>query len=98
MLALSQPGIGENSGAVLSDDVIPYGVLAQSGGADVHSVATQAGPLRLAPLHIAPEHSIDSFDRRYPDGADYVVVPAMRKRDDPARFVVLEWEYPGPGH
>lgn len=80
--------IGENGGAVLSDYVIPYGVLAQSGNAEVLSVATQAAPLRLAPLQINPEYSIDSFDARYPDGADYVIVPAMRNNADP---VLLGW-------
>lgn len=75
--------IGENAGTILPDYVIPYGVLAQSGVADVISVATQTGVLKLAPLTINPDHSVASFDRLYPDGADYVIVPAVTKRDDP---------------
>ncbi|HAT29765.1 MAG TPA: hypothetical protein DCW29_02580 [Janthinobacterium sp.] len=65
--------VGENSGTVLSDYVIPYGVLAQSGVAEVIAVATQPGPLTLAPLHIAPDATVAQFDSRFPDGADYDV-------------------------
>ena len=75
--------LGENAGTVLPDYVIPYGVLSQSGLADVISVATQAGVLKLPPLQINPDSSVTEFDRRYPDGADYVIVPAVGRRDDP---------------
>jgi hypothetical protein len=76
--------VGENSSTVLSDYVIPYGVLSQSGVADVVSLATQPGPLKLPPLQIQPDSTVAEFDIRYPDGADFVVVPAVMKRDDPA--------------
>jgi putative intracellular protease/amidase len=76
--------VGENSSTVLSDYVIPYGVLSQSGVADVVSLATQPGPLKLPPLRIQPDSTVAEFDTRYPDGADYVFVPAVMKRDDPA--------------
>ncbi len=76
--------VGENSSTVLSDYVIPYGVLAQSGVADVVSLATQPGMLSLPPLRIQPDSTTGEFDVRYPDGADYVFVPAVMKRDDPA--------------
>ncbi|NHZ81587.1 transcriptional regulator [Massilia sp. CCM 8695] len=80
--------VGENSGTVMSDFVLPYGVLARSGVAEVVSVATHAGPLHLPPLKINPDNTVAQFDQRYPDGADYVVVPAMAKNDDPA---LLAW-------
>lgn len=80
--------VGENSSTVLSDYVIPYAILARSGVADVLSVATQAGVLRLPPLIIIPDSSTGVFDAHYPDGADYVIVPAVMKRDDPA---LLAW-------
>lgn len=80
--------VGENDGTVLSDYVIPYGVLSQSGVADVVSVATQPGPLKLSPLQITPDNTVVEFDRHYPDGADYVFVPAVMKRDDPT---LLAW-------
>lgn len=76
--------VGENSSTVLSDYVIPYGVLARSGVADVVSLATQPGLLKLPPLQIQPDSTVAQFDARYPDGADYVFVPAVMKRDDPA--------------
>lgn len=81
--------IGENSGTELTDFAIPYGVLAQSDAVDLLSVATQPGPLTMSPaLHIQPQATVQQFDLRYPDGADYVIVPAVRKPDDPA---LLAW-------
>lgn len=81
--------IGENSGTELIDFVIPYGVLAESGVADMVSVSTQAGPMTMRPaLRIQPEATISQFDARYPEGADYVIVPAVVKHDDPA---LLAW-------
>jgi putative intracellular protease/amidase len=68
--------------------VIPYGVLSQSGVADVVSLATQPGLLQLPPLQIQPDSTVAEFDVRYPDGADYVFVPAVMKRDDP---VLIAW-------
>jgi hypothetical protein len=69
--------VGENSATELTDFVIPYGVLSRSGAADVVSVATQPGVLKLRPaVQIQPDTTTDEFDRRYPDGADYVIVPA----------------------
>lgn len=80
--------VGENSGTVLSDFMIPFGVLAQSGVAEVVSVATQPGLLELTPLKFRPDATTEDFDRRYPDGADYVVVPAVAKNDDPT---LIKW-------
>jgi transcriptional regulator GlxA family with amidase domain len=80
--------VGENSGTVVSDFVIPYGVLAQSGVADVVSLGTQPGLLRLSPLTIKPDSTVAEFDKRFPNGADYVFVPAVEKRDDPT---LISW-------
>ena len=45
--------IAENSGTELTDFVVPYGVLAQSGVADVFAVATQDGAITMRPaLHL----------------------------------------------
>lgn len=62
--------------AVLSDFMVPYGVLAQSGIAKVISVNVVDGPLKAGPLTVNPEMTASEFDRAYPDGADYVIVPA----------------------
>ena len=81
--------VGENSGTELTDFVIPYGVLSQSGAADVVTVATHPGDLRMRPaLKIRPDYTIDQFDARFAEGADYVIVPAVGKRDDPT---LLAW-------
>lgn len=80
--------VGDNEGTVLGDYVVPYGVLAQSGVAEMVSVATQPGPLKLLPLQILPDATLAEFDQRYPDGADYVIVPAVKHNADP---VLLAW-------
>lgn len=81
--------LAENSGTELVDFVIPYGVLARSDVVDVFAVAMQAGPVTMRPaLRILPQATIAQFDARFPDGADYLIVPAMVKNDDPR---LLAW-------
>jgi putative intracellular protease/amidase len=81
--------VAENSGTELVDFVVPYGVLARSGVAEVIAVATREGAVTMRPaLQIQPQATIAQFDARYPEGADYVIVPAMVKRKDPA---LLGW-------
>ncbi|USI73523.1 DJ-1/PfpI family protein [Sphingomonas morindae] len=81
--------IGVNSGTELTDYVIPYGVLRQAGVGEVLAVATRPGPMTMRPaLRIQPQATIAEFDDRFPDGADYVVVPAVVDRTDPA---LLQW-------
>jgi len=84
--------VGENGGTELTDFVIPYGVLSRSGAADVVSVATQPGILKLRPaVQIQPDLTMDEFDRLHPEGADYVIVPAIDNSDDPQ---LLGQEFP----
>ena len=80
--------VGENSSTVLSDYVIPYGVLSRSGVADVFSLATKPGLLKLPPLQIQPDNTVAQFDANFPEGADYVVVPAVMERKD---ATLLAW-------
>lgn len=81
--------IGENSGTELTDFVIPYGVLQASGAAEVITVATQPGVLHMRPvLSLQPDATISQFDARFPEGADYVIVPAVMKYKDPT---LLAW-------
>ena len=48
------------------------------------AVATEPGPVELYPaLTVEPDATVAAFDARYPDGADYVIVPAMSRDDDP---------------
>lgn len=81
--------VGENAGTELSDFAIPYGVLVRSGAAEVVAVSTQPGVLRMRPaLKLQPDATTAEFDARFPQGADYVIVPAVVKFNDPA---LLAW-------
>ena len=68
---------------------MPTGILRRADVADVTMLATGPGPVRLYPaLAVEPDATIAQFDAAHPGGADYVVVPAMSRDDDPA---VLAW-------
>ena len=76
--------VGANEGSETTDYLIPYGVLKRSGVADVVSLGVGAGPVKLMPaLTIVPEATIAEFDTRFPDGADYVIVPALHNAKNP---------------
>lgn len=66
--------------AVLSDFVVPYGVLAQSGVARVVGVDLADGPLKAGPITVLADMTAAEFERTYPEGADYVIVPATADR------------------
>jgi putative intracellular protease/amidase len=84
--------VGENSGTELTDFVIPFGVLRHSDAADVFAVATHAGPIRLWPaLKVQPELTLASFDARFPEGADYVIVPAVMAMDEKKPTHLVQW-------
>ncbi len=88
--------VASNEATEISDFLSTYGVLSRSGVADVTVVAARAAPVRLDPLSLAPvrlysgtlwvepQATMGDFDLRHPGGADYVVVPAIEPRDDPA--------------
>jgi putative intracellular protease/amidase len=81
--------IGINDATETTDYLMPYGILRRADVADVVALATQPGPMTLFPvLKVEPQATIADFDARHPDGADYVIVPAMSRDDDPA---VLQW-------
>jgi len=81
--------IGVNAGTETTDYLMPYGILRRADIADVVAVATEPGPVTLYPaLTVEPQATVADFDARYPEGADYVIVPAMYRDDDPA---VLAW-------
>jgi putative intracellular protease/amidase len=68
---------------------MPYGILRRAGVADVVALATGPGAVKLYPaLTVEPHATVAAFDSRHPEGADYVIVPAMSRDDDPA---VLAW-------
>lgn len=77
--------VGINDATETTDYLMPYGILRRSGVAEVIPLATQAGPVKLFPvLTVEPQATIAQFDARHPEGADYVIVPAMSRDDDPA--------------
>jgi putative intracellular protease/amidase len=78
-----------NDATETTDYLTPYGILRRAGVADVVALATRPGPVRLYPaLTVEPQATVAAFDARHPEGADYVIVPAMSRDDDPA---ALEW-------
>ena len=86
--------VGNNSGTELVDFVIPYGVLMASDAADVITVATQPGPITMRPaLTLQPMTNTHDFNARYPDGADYVIVPAVVDRQDPRLLGWIAGQY-----
>jgi putative intracellular protease/amidase len=67
---------------VLSDFVVPYGVLAQSGAAKVVAVNIAEGPLKAGDVTVLPDMTAADFDGAYPQGADIVIVPATVDKHD----------------
>lgn len=86
-----------NEATEVTDFLIPYSVLQRAGVADVTVVAERAAPVGLYPfniglgpelLQIEPQSTARAFDEHHPDGADYIVIPAMMPRNDQA---VMDW-------
>ena len=81
--------IGINDATETTDYLMPFGILRRSDVADVVLLATEPGPVKLYPaLEVEPHATIATFDAQHPEGADYVIVPAMSRDDDPT---VLQW-------
>ncbi|HEX6737061.1 MAG TPA: DJ-1/PfpI family protein [Vicinamibacteria bacterium] len=82
--------LGINDATETTDYLMPDGILRRSGAADVVTLATQPGPVKLFPaLAVQPEATVAEFDAQHPDGADFVIVPAMSRDDDPAALAWL---------
>jgi putative intracellular protease/amidase len=81
--------IGSNDATETTDYLMPYGILRRADIADVVALATGPGPVKLYPaLNVEPDATVAQFDAQHPRGADYVIVPAMSRDDDP---VALKW-------
>jgi putative intracellular protease/amidase len=81
--------VGINDATETTDYLMPYGILRRADVADVVALATKPGPVKLYPaFKVVPDMTVADFDTRHPDGADYVIVPAMSRDDDPA---ALQW-------
>ncbi len=81
--------VAENRGAETTDFIIPYGVLKDSGVADVRALSTGPGAVRLMmSLTIAADQTLAQFDAAEPAGADVVIVPAQI---DPKDQILTAW-------
>ena len=81
--------VGINNATETTDYLMPTGILRRADIADVMMLATGPGPVQLYPaLKVEPDATIAEFDSTHPQGADYVIVPAMEPHDYPA---VLAW-------
>jgi putative intracellular protease/amidase len=81
--------LGSNHHTEISDFMLPYGVLKRADVADVLAVSTHTGMIGMSSgLQVQPDASLAEFDQHYPDGADYVIVPAMQGSKD---SVLLAW-------
>lgn len=82
--------VAYNPATELTDYVVPYGILAESGVADVVALATEKGPIQMSPaLRFEAQTTTSEFDERFPQGADYVIVPNVYAGQDEASM--LDW-------
>ncbi|MCT7664069.1 DJ-1/PfpI family protein [Shinella kummerowiae] len=81
--------VGINDATETTDYLMPVGILRRADIADVVTLSTEAGPVKLYPaLTVEAEATIEAFDALHPEGADYVIVPAMSHDEDP---LVTAW-------
>ncbi len=81
--------IADNAGVQTTDFAVPYGVLKDSGVADVRSLSTGPGPISMTRgLKIMTDQTIAEFDTRESAGADIVIVPAQAK---PKSAALVTW-------
>jgi transcriptional regulator GlxA family with amidase domain len=76
--------VADQAGAETTDFIIPYGVLQDSGVAQVRALSTGTAPIPLMPtLKVRPDQTTAQFDAAEPAGADIVIVPAQMKPKSP---------------
>jgi len=81
--------LGDSVSTEITDFMLPYGVLQRADVAQVLAVATEGQLITMnTGLRVQTDLDTAGFDQRYPAGADYVIVPAMRR----AQFApMLAW-------
>jgi putative intracellular protease/amidase len=76
--------IGLNDATETTDYLMPTGILRRADIADVVTLSTEPGPVKLYPAFaVEADATIETFDARHPEGPDYVIVPAMSRDNDP---------------
>ncbi|WP_129642905.1 DJ-1/PfpI family protein [Peristeroidobacter agariperforans] len=86
--------VARNEGTETTDFLLTHAVLQRAGIADVHAVAVRSGRVSLYPaFEIEVAQDLASFDQAYPNGADYVIVPAMNepRMDATNGGAILTW-------
>jgi transcriptional regulator GlxA family with amidase domain len=82
--------LGDNEATETTDYVVPYGILTESGVADVMGLSVERGAIQMRPaLRFEVQATIGEFDTRFPEGADYVIVPNIY--EGAGKPVVLNW-------
>jgi putative intracellular protease/amidase len=81
--------VGINNSTEATDYLMPCGILRRADVADVVPLGMGPGPVTLFPaLKVEPQATVAGFDARHPEGADYIIVPAMSRDDD---LAALQW-------
>ncbi len=76
--------VAHNAGTETTDFLVPFSVLSAARVGSVVPVALRTGRVELHPaLAFDAAESLASFDARYPEGAEFVIVPALMVDDDP---------------
>ncbi|WP_374584271.1 DJ-1/PfpI family protein [Pseudoduganella sp.] len=72
--------LGDGVSTEITDFLLPYGVLQRAAAAQVLAVATEGNTITMnTGLRVQADLDAAAFDQRFPEGADYVIVPAMRR-------------------
>jgi len=83
--------LGDSVSTEITDFMVPYGVLQRAGVAQVLAVASEGPTITMnTGLRLHPDLDAAGFDQRYPEGADYVIVPAMRRAQFPPMLAWLQ--------
>lgn len=86
--------VADNQGTETTDLMIPHAILQRSGVADVVIVSPAAGTITLMPaLSIAAQQTLSEFDAAHPEGADFVIVPAVHGGGDPRIITWLKQQF-----
>lgn len=81
--------VARNEGTEITDFLLTHAVLQRADIAEIHAVAPRAGLVSLYPaLQVEVTEDLTGFDRANPNGADYVIVPAMSETTD---TTILAW-------
>ncbi len=77
--------LARNEATETTDFLVTHAVLQRAGVAEVQAVAPRRGRIALYPtLQVEVAQDFAGFDQARPNGADYVIVPALDDADDPA--------------